>query len=163
VNQTIQAIWFTSPDMQLVIFLIYGRVLSELICRYVGLMSSAIWFIIGHRLCAAFVLGYRKITNLCHNLLCSAVIPVIVHRNARSMKMPIFGNTKNIVLVISMKKNATKIKSGTLRLFAQPGVLLFGNLLALPVPELRTIRPNLGRTIASVQPTAPISPCGIFP
>jgi hypothetical protein len=33
VNQTVQAIWLTGPNMQFIILLIYGWVLSQLICR----------------------------------------------------------------------------------------------------------------------------------
>ncbi len=103
-DQTINIIWFPSPDMQFAIFLIHGRALPQLICRQVDPVSAAIGLIVGYRLCTPPALGYREIANPRHNSLCSVVIFIIVPRNRKSTKITILRDAENIILAAIIRE-----------------------------------------------------------
>jgi hypothetical protein len=119
-------------------------------------VPAAIWPAIGYWLLAALILGYRKITNLCHCLLCSVVVLVIVPHNRRSTKITILVRHEKYYFDRHYKRETVKMRLNAPRLLASPGVFLFSDVFAMPVPGLRTSRPNYGRAIISVQPLSPV-------
>jgi hypothetical protein len=66
VYQTVKTIRVARPNMQFIVLPVHDWALSKLLRRYVGLMSPAIWLIVGHWLLTTLGLGYWKITDPCH-------------------------------------------------------------------------------------------------
>jgi hypothetical protein len=57
-------------------------------------MPAAVGPVIDYGLLTALGLGYRKIANLGHYLLCSMVVFIIMPHNGRSTKITILRNTE---------------------------------------------------------------------
>jgi hypothetical protein len=73
-DQAVQAVRLSYPDMQFTILLVYSWVLPELFCRQVDPMPATVRFVIGYRLFAALALGCWEIANLRHLYLRSIVL-----------------------------------------------------------------------------------------
>jgi hypothetical protein len=74
VDQAIDVIGLPTPDVQFAILLVYGWILSQLVCGQSSQMPAAIWSVVGYWLFTALFLGYWEITGFRHNFLCSMVI-----------------------------------------------------------------------------------------